>query len=206
MMITVMSCFSCTRRYSNRFPFRFGIRFSVRASGNAVVLLRSETQWFSVLTPVVKGLITHESTGIYSTRCSKSVTGTQCSNKHTLNYDYHGGVTRHSINYDYHNRHKVSLADFPGFTAWLLGMDPALLHSGLYGYDGLLVGLCIATLHHPQDVSSTIQAVYISTLWVLFRHIFKSTLLVAPVIVYAVFSAIIWYTLSKVLYILTFIK
>jgi urea transporter len=68
--------------------------------------------------------------------------------------------------------------------AWLLDMDCALLHSGLFGYNGILVGLCLATFQHPEDSPDGWDA-----------------MLVAPVIVYAAFSTIIWYAFKSTLHI-----
>ena len=38
--------------------------------------------------------------------------------------------------------------------AYVLGMDQGLIHSGLFGYNGILVGLALATFQHPDDQSS----------------------------------------------------
>jgi len=78
-------------------------------------------------------------------------------------------------------------------TAWFLDMDSALLHSGLYGYNGILVGLCIATFHYPRDRDDS-STVYMSMLWG------WDAVLILPIIGYSAFSTIIWYTFSKVLF------
>ena len=67
-------------------------------------------------------------------------------------------------------------------TAWLLGMDSGLLHSGLFGYNGILVGLCLATFQHPEDSEEGWDAV-----------------LVGPVVIYSAFSTLLFGALARLL-------
>ena len=67
-------------------------------------------------------------------------------------------------------------------TAWLLGMDNGLMHSGLYGYNGILVGLCLATFQDPEDAPSGWDAA-----------------LLPGVITYGAFSTLIFGALARLL-------
>ena len=68
------------------------------------------------------------------------------------------------------------------WVAWLLGMDDGLLHSGLYGYNGILVGLCFATFQHPD------------------HHVdFWDGALVGPVVLYSGFSTLLFSALARLL-------
>ena len=69
-------------------------------------------------------------------------------------------------------------------TACLLGMDSSLLHSGLYGYNGILVGLCLATFHRSSEADGGAGVVW-------------AAVLIVPVILYSAFSTLLFASRKK---------